>query len=108
MTIADLITILPVALHGLLIEEDMNLSATMLQTRGDIEEIVSIIRSDVNNLEDGIDFKSQVKRCTETKNFMMSCSTFMGFEEARDIKRLEDFRFEYPALYATLEVFAWG
>jgi hypothetical protein len=108
MTIANLITVLPLALHNLLIDGDMNLDATMLQTRGDLEELVSILRSDINNLEDGVGFKSQVERLQEIRSYMMSCSSFMGSEEARDIKRLADYRFEYPTLYATLEVFAWG
>lgn len=109
MTIADLITILPVALHEVLIEDGMNLEATMLQTRGDLEEITTIIRLNVCNLDSqNQGTKSEIEDLIRVKSFMMSCSTFMGFEEARDIKRLVDFRFNYPSLYSTLEIFAWG
>lgn len=109
MTIADLITILPVALHEALIEEEMNLNATMIETKGDLEEITTIIRLNVCKMDSQkMNTLSEIEDLIHVKSFMMSCSTFMGFEEAREIKRLSDFRFHYPSLYSTLEVFAWG
>lgn len=110
INVSKILTIIPQNLLDCL-EDDLGESAVgtnlMLQTRGDLQDIYLIIREDINNLEkEG--YKSQVTEAIVIKDLMMRLSGTIGFEDARFLPRLAAFRNNYPELYKTFEVYAWG
>jgi hypothetical protein len=107
MTIEQLISIAPKRLVRALVLNTYEDQGNMLQTRGDIEELHTIIETDVENiLEEG--YESQIDRAIEIKELMMYLCNNLGYQEARFIPRLASFRKDYEALYATFECYAWS
>ena len=108
MNVKQILSIIPQNFLDCLEDDlnDLNENNLMLQTRGDLEEVYLIIREDIINLEkEG--YRSQITEAIVVKDLMMKLCGIIGFEDARHLPRLKEFRNNYEALYATFEVYAW-
>tara|TARA_R110000782_G_scaffold198160_1_gene287209 strand:- start:63 stop:392 length:330 start_codon:yes stop_codon:yes gene_type:complete len=109
MTVSQLLPLIPVTLHDRFAQifSTIDGDQRFLQVIGDLEDIEVAIKLDLASFEKET-YQSQIARIIKTFDFLMACSSVMGFEDARQIGHNVDFVFDYPDLYRTLEIYVWA